>query len=510
MSDESQYERYKKAIARIYRAEDGAVVGSGVLVFERYVLTCAHVVADALGIAHTTQDYPESWVELDFPISDARHKPKIKAKVVFWRPISLSGQWEYGDDIAALELQEELIANMCPVGLALAGSPMNKFQTLGFPVGYDDGVWTYGEFRGEQGTGWVQIVVTNQSDYFVEGGFSGAPVWDDTIQAVAGIIVAAELNNENEKRKAVKAAFMIPAKILGEFWSKLKSYIVDKNHSLAKTSTSPELINPYSSSEQQIADSLLLLNYSTQEKNFREVMECQSEGAFLIRAKEERIQRWLVRRLAGCVPDFQRAQRFSIRIPNHPMRHNFEEFWSEFKLDSVNNPSCESVIQSLAKLSRDKSVIIAMYGLRFLEQEKMAQLHNFWVRLIEEVRSIPREKRYFRSRLLLLLAEGNSSNLLSKLSPFEFVEPTTVKESQYPFSLESLELISPIDVETWLAKEIVYSSLNKTPEEVQTIVCNDIPNWDQEPSQVLEEICQTVFQIPDGIAAIEPYWKLAG
>lgn len=508
MPDESQYERYKQAIARIYRT-DGVVVGSGFLVFERYVLTCAHVVADALGIVHKAQDYPECWVELDFPLPAATHKRKMKAKVVFWRPISLSGKWEYGDDIAGLELQEEFTADICPVGLALAENWMKPFRAFGFPEGNDPGIWTCGEFRDERGDdGWVQLVVTNQSDYFVEGGFSGAPVWNDDIKAVAGIIVAAE-NSESDKRKKVKAAFMIPAKVLGESWPALKPHIVETNHSLVNPSPSFELINSQQSSEQKIADLLLQLNYRTQEKNFQEVIECQSEGAFLIRAREERIQRWLVRRLAGRLPDFQRSQRFSIRIPNHPMRHDFAAFWSEFKLDSVSNPSCESVIQNLAQLCQKKSVIIAMYGLRFLDQEKMAQLHNFWVRLVAEVRSIPREKRCFRSHLLLLLAE-NSTTLQDKLSPFKFVESKMVQETQYTIALEALELIPQNDVKKWLAKETVYSSLNKTPEEVQAIVDNDIPKWDQEPSQVLEEICQTVFQIPDGIAAIEPYWKLAG
>ncbi|NJR18288.1 MAG: trypsin-like peptidase domain-containing protein [Calothrix sp. CSU_2_0] len=46
--DRFKPKQYKKAIARIYRS-DGVIVGSGFLVFEHYILTCAHVVADALG-----------------------------------------------------------------------------------------------------------------------------------------------------------------------------------------------------------------------------------------------------------------------------------------------------------------------------------------------------------------------------------------------------------------------------------------------------------------------------
>ena len=57
MSGENQeYKRYKKAIARIYRSWDGAIVGSGFLVCARHILTCANVVDDELGIARNSQE----------------------------------------------------------------------------------------------------------------------------------------------------------------------------------------------------------------------------------------------------------------------------------------------------------------------------------------------------------------------------------------------------------------------------------------------------------------------
>ena len=75
-----QYQRYKAAIARIYRSWDGAVVGSGFLVFNGHVLTCAHVVADALGIPRNFQHCPEDLIELDFPFPVGEKKQKFKAK----------------------------------------------------------------------------------------------------------------------------------------------------------------------------------------------------------------------------------------------------------------------------------------------------------------------------------------------------------------------------------------------------------------------------------------------
>jgi hypothetical protein len=100
--------------------------------------------------------------------------------------------------------------------------------------------------------------------------------------------------------------------------------------------------------------------------------------------------------------------------------------------------------------------------------------------------------------------------VFDKLHAFNFIEPPKINTSQYSISLTPLGAILKKDIITWLEQEKVYSSLNRTDDDMQSIVDNDITTWQQEPLEVLEEICQTVFQIEDGIAVIEPYWKLAG
>jgi inactive STAND/Trypsin-like peptidase domain len=507
MTDE-KYEQYKKAIARIYRS-DGAVVGSGFLVFDRHILTCAHVVADALGIEHTTQNCPEGLVELDFPLPACVQKRKIKAKVVFWKPISPSGTWICGDDIAGLKLEEDLTEDISSTGLVLGNCSWNQFKVLGFPIAYDDGVWTTGELRDELGNGQVQMVVLQQSDYFVEGGFSGAPVWVDTLKGIGGIMVAAEPALD-EKREKVKAAFMIPARVLSEFWCDLKPCILETNKSPLKVLPSPQPFVAQLSGNQKAAELLYLLDYSTQEQEFKTAMQERKEGAFLVRTKEEKIQRWLMRRLAGYVPDFEQAKKFSFRVRSHPMRSDFDAFWQDFKQELGDNLNREMVIQGLVNLCKQKSVIIAVYDVSFLDGEKIRDFHAFWSDLVNQVASIPASNRSFRSRLILLLAEKNSNTVLDKLHAFNFIEPPKINNPQYSISLTPLGAILKKDIITWLEQEKVYSSLNRTDDEMQSIVDNDITTWQQEPLEVLEEICQTVFQIEDGIAVIEPYWKLAG
>jgi len=353
------------------------------------------------------------------------------------------------------------------------------------------------------------MVVLEQSDYYVEGGFSGAPIWVDTLKGVGGIMVAAE-PAESEKRKQVKASFMIPAKVLSEFWYDLKPCILETNKSPLKVLPSSQPLVAQPSGNQKAAELLYLLDYSTQEQEFKNAIAHYKEGAFLIRTKEATIQHWLMRRLAGCVPDFEQAKKVSIRMRSHPMRSNFDAFWQEFQQELGENLNREMVIQSLANLCQQKSVIIAVYGICSLEPEKIRDFYAFWSDLVNQVSSIPVTKRSFRSRLVLLLAEKNNSTVLDKLHPFNFIEPSEINHPQYSISLTPLEKISQQDVESWLGHKDVYPYLKLSEDEIQSIVINDISNWPEEPSEILEDICYTVFKAENGISDIDPYWKLAG
>src|ERR671915_13812 len=86
----------KPCIVRIWRST-GEVVGAGFLVGERHVLTCAHVVAEALGIAQEQVDPPEESILLDFPLlAPEKH---LIAQVVVWQPPRPDGR----GDIAGLQ-----------------------------------------------------------------------------------------------------------------------------------------------------------------------------------------------------------------------------------------------------------------------------------------------------------------------------------------------------------------------------------------------------------------------
>ncbi|MBD2136443.1 trypsin-like peptidase domain-containing protein [Anabaena sp. FACHB-1237] len=215
MSNENYFQVFKSAIARIYN-QNGKVVGAGFLVSQYHFLTCAHVVTAALSIVTSTQQSPDGIIEVDFPLIAPGQK--VKAKVVFWQPVN-PGQSK--EDIAGLHIQDTLPTGVSPVKLVTTSDYwQHKFRIFGFPQGHDAGVWADGELRDIQATRWIQIEAIKVPGYQIEPGFSGSPVWDESLQGVVGMAVAAE-----KKRENVKAAFMMPTTVLVETWDFLNQTV---------------------------------------------------------------------------------------------------------------------------------------------------------------------------------------------------------------------------------------------------------------------------------------------
>jgi S1-C subfamily serine protease len=190
---------------------DGHVVGAGFLVEERHILTCAHVVSQVLGLTDQPSDQPSDpppgLVSLDFPLVAPR--TFLTAKVVLWRPARSDGS----GDLAGLELQGKPPVGAEVVTFASAEDVWeHSFRALGFPAGYDDGVWATGRLLGRQASGWVMIEDVKAQGFAVGPGFSGTPVWDSRLQGVVGMVVAAS------RPAGTKAAFVIPLGVLMAAW----------------------------------------------------------------------------------------------------------------------------------------------------------------------------------------------------------------------------------------------------------------------------------------------------
>jgi tetratricopeptide (TPR) repeat protein len=192
-------------IVRILKPS-GRTAGAGFLVSDDgLIVTCAHVVAGALGIPEETAQTPAGTIPLVFPL--LRSDPSLTAQVIRWQPES---------DVAGLKLLQEPSAKARPLSLVTTDDLWNHhFRAFGFPAGYTDGIWASGMLRGRTGAGWVQIEDVKEPGYRVQPGFSGTPIWDEQLSGVVGMVVAADAD------RVTKVAFMIPARTLLEAWPKL-------------------------------------------------------------------------------------------------------------------------------------------------------------------------------------------------------------------------------------------------------------------------------------------------
>ncbi|AOY79082.2 trypsin-like peptidase domain-containing protein [Moorena producens JHB] len=205
------------SIIRLFNQD--RVVGIGFLVSEHYALTCAHVVAEALSITSTTQSCPEGEIKVDFPLLNSTDK--FSARVVCWHPVSELDSEKAIEDIAVLKL-DHLPASAHPTRLLLSENiATNPFKVLGCPRKVPFGVWATGVLSEQNAKQWFQLEDTKVTGYGIEAGFSGSPVWNEELQGVVGIVVAADT-----KRQTAKVAFMIPAQILVKAWSQLESIVI--------------------------------------------------------------------------------------------------------------------------------------------------------------------------------------------------------------------------------------------------------------------------------------------
>ncbi len=195
---------------------DWRVAGGGCLVAHRTLLTCAHVVEDALGHrSGALRSRPQEPVWVDFPHWPEYEPVPARVRENGWFPVDR----EHGD-VAALELLGDPPPGARHPPLRRPPTMMDHpFSVEGFPAGNDD-AWATGLIRGPtHGGRWVQLEDVKSAGNRIERGFSGSPVWDRTAEAVVGIIVVSDTD------RTTKAARLIPVGELQRLWPALEQSI---------------------------------------------------------------------------------------------------------------------------------------------------------------------------------------------------------------------------------------------------------------------------------------------
>jgi hypothetical protein len=200
------------SIARIEK-EDGSAVGVGFVIGNGILLTCAHVIEEALGLGNKIIDKPDREVKLKFP--------KVNSDKVFTATIKF---WEREKDLSVLELTERPSIILQHIKLAgyidsncLWG---HDFRAFGFPQNDNVGRWASGKVSGIVGNDWLQIEDVKGQGQRIKEGYSGSPVYDQNIGAIIGMVVA--LDTDDQK----KIAFILPVKTISGLLENAENIII--------------------------------------------------------------------------------------------------------------------------------------------------------------------------------------------------------------------------------------------------------------------------------------------
>jgi len=186
-------------IVRINRP-DGKTAGTGFVVSDRLIATCAHVIPPG---AEPKSGMPPEKVELVFRKSNEKRSAHVVAE--WWRPADAG-------DVAFLKLDEALPEGVRPLLLGSSlGSNDHAFQTFGFPAqSPEEGIWGDGHILNEtlqQGMRVLQI-----SSPQATPGFSGAPVMDEVNRRVVGMVTS--ITRPDTYGRMAETAFVTPTETL--------------------------------------------------------------------------------------------------------------------------------------------------------------------------------------------------------------------------------------------------------------------------------------------------------
>ncbi len=216
MSSANYIQAFKSAITRVYDV-DGNVVGAGFLVSDNHILTCTHIIASAFKIPQYVQEKSGGLLELDFPL--IRPKQRLNAQVIFWNK---SNSADLKNDIACLQLKEDCPLDVRPLSLIKAENHQEHSCIIfGFPQGHREGIWATGVLHDDLQDGLMKLQSIKILGYPIEAGFSGSPVWDESLGGVVGMII-----NQEEEQYKHKFLSVVSAKIITQVWDTPHTAIV--------------------------------------------------------------------------------------------------------------------------------------------------------------------------------------------------------------------------------------------------------------------------------------------
>jgi hypothetical protein len=203
-------DHFRARVVLISAQEPGSTpVGMGVLLSDTLVLTCAHVVAEALACNCADAERPMSGVQvsLAFPVRADNAKTALASVIENgWFPKQGSRNRSKPTDIALLEITPGQLttAVVPPLALSTAISPSGAPAKLFGMTPESELVPIHGTVGDANGDGFYSLEQSGPG-YRIEPGCSGAPVRGVSHSALLGIVVQDEID------RSLGIAFLIPS-----------------------------------------------------------------------------------------------------------------------------------------------------------------------------------------------------------------------------------------------------------------------------------------------------------
>ena len=200
---------FKSGIVRIL-SQNGSTTGVGFVVSEEgLIATCSHVVQDE-NSQRRGDSLPE-YVDVVFYATGERRRAWVEPE--WWRPST-------AQDVAVLRMEGPLPEEVTPLPLGSSfGGTARIFHAFGFPdAAPTEGLAARGEIIGKTTYQGYPVLQLRSSE--ITAGFSGAPVWDDDLGIVIGMITS--ITKPDRYVRLAETAYVTPVETLREACSLLR------------------------------------------------------------------------------------------------------------------------------------------------------------------------------------------------------------------------------------------------------------------------------------------------
>jgi hypothetical protein len=413
----------------IYQVIGGShPLGTAFLVDQGFLITCAHVISQAVHKSDTAPVDPGTkvFVQRAQPGSTC-----VEAVVRFH--VSLSSVLRTRD-VALLELEEKDY----PVGAGvpcwrLSELEREMIKSFGFPEGVPNGVHAEGSLIDADGQGWWQSERLKAHGASVRGGMSGAPAFSNRQNALIGMISSAD--------KHAEFFSVIPIEVL-------RQAVVEHNRATPRRKLVFRILPE---TENEVINGLQLLNFEAQYSGYSTYPR-RPCAALILHGPYRHGQDLIANRILS--HSFVKKEPWVIPIEyGRAAPANPEDVLTKLaqRFGDIRRPIRRDVILNalVQRLERQHVLLVLRTGIHTASTDAMARLFaEFWTPLIQTLKG----KEDPLNQLLLLILDDSGGR--KRWPEFQIASPDGRYFPEAPIELPELSRIPRDEVVAWIREKL--------------------------------------------------------